>query len=141
MQRVKMLTILCGPDLTAGPGQVVEVTEARAAALVDGGFAELVEPAPAAAPPAAPPVGKPAVATGAAIVDLNAREAAALVGEAQTVEDVDALLAAEEANPKHKGGRVSVLRALEARREDIAGVDADAAAEADGEADEEGLGG
>lgn len=47
--------------------------------------------------------------------ELNAAAAKALVEQAQSVETLSALAVAERANPKLEGGRVSVLRAIEAR--------------------------
>lgn len=40
MAKVEMLTQAAGPAGTWGPGEVVEVDEATAAALIEGGFAK-----------------------------------------------------------------------------------------------------
>ncbi len=55
--KVKMLTLARGPEFNADPGQVVDVAEDLAIALVYAGSAEEVKdakPAPVAAPPAPP---------------------------------------------------------------------------------------
>lgn len=46
MKKVKMLTTLADAKRVAFPGSVIEVDEQEATDLVDGGFAELVEPDP-----------------------------------------------------------------------------------------------
>lgn len=43
MQKVKMLAIMAGPYGVSSPGDVIEVNEPAAAALIGGGFAEAVE--------------------------------------------------------------------------------------------------
>ena len=79
------------------------------------------EPAPATPPPPAPPATGPAQsAIAASLYLLNAGESAALVNGQDTPEKLDVLEAAERAHPKHDGGRVSVLKAIAARREALA---------------------
>lgn len=39
MPRVRMLTVVAGPDYAASPGQVVNVSKQEAKDLIDGGFA------------------------------------------------------------------------------------------------------
>lgn len=56
-------------------------------------------------------------APAAGIVHVNAAAAAALVRAATTLEQLDALAADEAANPKHEGGRVSVMRAVAEQRQ------------------------
>lgn len=52
--RVLMKTIYAGPNGQAGPGESIELTEAEAAALVAGGYAEAVaDSAPVVEQPAA----------------------------------------------------------------------------------------
>lgn len=51
------------------------------------------------------------------IASVNVDEAVALIEKATSAEQLDALEAAEEANPKKEGGRSSVLKAIEDRRE------------------------
>lgn len=53
--RIRMLTLLAGPEGIRSPGSVVEVPPAEAAALIEGGFAVSAEP-PSRAAPAAPVV-------------------------------------------------------------------------------------
>lgn len=50
--KVQMKTIMCGPDGTGHPGQVVDVDDDRAIALVEGGYAEFIEEAKEAVLPA-----------------------------------------------------------------------------------------
>lgn len=52
---------------------------------------------------------------------LNSDEAQALVAKAPNVETLDAMREAEAANPKYQGGRQTVLRAIDARRAELAG--------------------
>ena len=52
--RIKLLTHLAGPDLTATAGQEIEVDDATATALLDGGFATAVKVEAEAATLAAP---------------------------------------------------------------------------------------
>ena len=40
--RIRMMTMMAGPEGVVHPGEVVEVTEEKGAALVKEGFAELV---------------------------------------------------------------------------------------------------
>ena len=76
-------------------------------------------PTPVAAGTAedAPPVVSPVAAS---LYLLNAAESTLLVNGQDTPEKLDALEAAEQAHPKHDGGRVSVLRAITERREALA---------------------
>lgn len=53
------------------------------------------------------------------ISTVNSDEALDLIEKADTVEELDALEKAERAGQKHPGGRKGVLRALEARREEL----------------------
>ena len=57
--RIKMKTVMAGPDGTAYPGQEIVVADGRGQALVAGGFAtEIVPPAPAPPAPETPsPIG------------------------------------------------------------------------------------
>ena len=80
-------------------------------------------------PPPAPPDPAKAAATAAAAIGeslyfLNATESTALVNGADTPEKLDAIETAEKAHPKHEGGRVSVLRAIEERRAALMAVPA-----------------
>ena len=50
---VKMITTMAGPDGTVNAGRTVELPDAEAQALLDGGYAELVGNKPAAEDPAA----------------------------------------------------------------------------------------
>jgi len=59
---------------------------------------------------------KTRVEDGDGITTVNAEDAKALVEAAATAEELDALQASEQANPKTEGGRKSVLAAIEARR-------------------------
>jgi hypothetical protein len=53
--RLIMKTLAAGPDWRGGPGEVVNVPDAEAKALIDGGFAmRAVSAAPASEPPTAP---------------------------------------------------------------------------------------
>ncbi|POP53069.1 hypothetical protein C0068_08230 [Zhongshania marina] len=42
--KIKMKSLMCGPSGTRNIGEIVEVAEAEGLALVDGGYAEEVEP-------------------------------------------------------------------------------------------------
>lgn len=44
--RIRLRTVLAGPDLAGQPGQVLDVDAARAHALLAGGFASLVDVLP-----------------------------------------------------------------------------------------------
>ena len=50
--RVRMLTLMAGPEGIRSPGSVVDVPQADAVALIDGGFAESAEPAAKVVSPA-----------------------------------------------------------------------------------------
>lgn len=80
--------------------------------------------------PALPPPDPAVVATAAAsqiaasLYYLNAAESTALVNGADTEEKLAAIETAEKAHPKFEGGRTSVLRAIEERREALTAVPA-----------------
>lgn len=57
--RVKMKTTMCGPDGTVQAGAVADVDEVKAAALIEGGFADALDPFLGAAPSTAGPVEIP----------------------------------------------------------------------------------
>lgn len=78
-----------------------------------------------------PPPPDPTVVAAAAVSQiaeslyfLNAAESTALVNGADTEEKLAAIETAEQAHPKHEGGRVSVLRAIAERREALTAVPA-----------------
>jgi hypothetical protein len=124
--RVRLRRALAHPLGTGGEGRVIEVPEAFGHRLIAEGNADLAPPRrpPAAVTAAAAPAPASNAAPAAAVADivaLKAREAVALVAAAKSIEQLDALQAAEEGNAKHDGGRVSVLHALDARRAEISG--------------------
>ena len=88
------------------------------------------DPAAWGTAPALSPPDPAIVATDAAskiaesLYFLNAAESTALVNGADTLEKLAAIETAEKAHPKHEGGRVSVLRAIEERREALTAVPA-----------------
>jgi hypothetical protein len=54
------------------------------------------------------------------ISTVNSNAALALIAEADTAEELDTLENAERASQRHPGGRKGVLKAIEARREELA---------------------
>ena len=76
-------------------------------------------PAPAAAS-SEPPVPAPLSALAESLYYLNVDESKRLVTGAKTAEALAAIEAAEQAHPKHPGGRVSVLKAIDERRAELA---------------------
>ncbi|MFM2345357.1 MAG: hypothetical protein RL654_110 [Pseudomonadota bacterium] len=51
--KIRLKTIMAGPGGSAGPGDVVDVPDDEAAALIEGGYASAVdEPTPAGKKPA-----------------------------------------------------------------------------------------
>ena len=94
-------------DATGAPIPASEPTDGGNPADSGGGWQ-------ASEPGAAQPTGEQ---TGPhPIHDLNASEAQGLVEGQTSVATLDQLAAAERRNPRHPGGRVSVNRAIEARR-------------------------
>lgn len=57
--KVKLKSIVAGPDIRGGVGEVIEVEPAMGKALIAGGYAEDVEVAAPA--PEAPPIAEEAV--------------------------------------------------------------------------------
>lgn len=50
MPRIKMRTLMMGPNVQRYPGKVYDVPEVEAAVLIDAGAAESVEPRPKSMP-------------------------------------------------------------------------------------------
>ena len=86
--------------------------------------AEELAAAPAADTPTAGPATAKASDLAASVHLLNAGNVVAMVNAATTPEQLDALLEAEAAHPKHDGGRKSVLAAIEDRRAVLANTPA-----------------
>lgn len=58
--KIRLKTIMAGPGGAAGPGDVVDVPDDEASALIEGGYATAVdEPAPAGKKPARRAVAAP----------------------------------------------------------------------------------
>lgn len=57
--------------------------------------------------------------TPGSIATVTGKEAAVVIGQADSVEELDRLEAAERASQRHPGGRVVVLRAIAARRQEL----------------------
>lgn len=55
------------------------------------------------------------------IAELTSKDAGKLIAEAKTAEELDKLESDEKGNPEHEGGRKGVLKAIEARRAELAG--------------------
>jgi hypothetical protein len=48
--RIRMKTRIAGPDVSGGPGDILEIEDARARDLITGGFADPIEEAVVSAP-------------------------------------------------------------------------------------------
>jgi hypothetical protein len=58
------------------------------------------------------------------IATVSGQEAAVVIGQADSVDELDRLEAAERASQRHPGGRTGVLRAIAARRQDLTATQA-----------------
>jgi hypothetical protein len=57
--------------------------------------------------------------TPGSIATVSGQKAAVVIGQADSVEELDRLEAAERASQRHPGGRTGVLRAIAARRQEL----------------------
>lgn len=114
-------------QVLAKKGDVIELPDAVAATL--GGYIRPVGDAPVPAVPVPEPEAEAALVADpevpvadpepAVVAELHAMPIAdvtQVVDACTTVEELDVLEQQEQANPRHEGGRLGVLRAIAARR-------------------------